>query len=147
MTWLYLVPVLKMSGAIPALPLYAFMACLRTTVLLLFYLKELYVYTVWVVAIPVHIRDNLCVLPPYFKLKNSAAICNIFNLYVLNLILNTRSVCRSSLQLHFSYIVRDLICPRFSRDSPGRTNFKGLYPIVPQNSLCDAKCPRFSPES
>jgi len=37
MTWLYLVPVLKMSGAMPALPLYAFMPCLRTTILLLFY--------------------------------------------------------------------------------------------------------------
>jgi hypothetical protein len=37
MTWLYLVPILQMSGAIHALPLYASMACLRTAVLLLFY--------------------------------------------------------------------------------------------------------------
>jgi len=77
-TWLYLVTVLQISGA---LPLYAFMAYLRTTVLSLFYLKEL--YTVWVVAIPVDISDKicLCVLPSYFNLNN-VAIHNIFKSYV-----------------------------------------------------------------
>lgn len=58
--------------------------------------------------------------------------------------LNIKSVCRSSLQLHLSYVVRDLICPRFSRNTPGCTSCKGLYPSVPQSSVCDAKCPGFS---
>ena len=71
-----------MSGIIPVLPLYAFMACLRTTILSLLYLKEL--YTVWFLVIPVDRSDKICVcdLPLHFNLKNNVAIHNIFKSYM-----------------------------------------------------------------